>query len=1142
MASSSTLPPPSQISQPPTPFQPQPDPSTSPSISNNPPPQPPPTMPTFASINSAPYSLGPSYSQQPNLANTQNQYMYQQQQQPYYPPQPQPPRHIPYNSAAPQQYNRYQDYPHPNYQQMYHQHPYGGYPGMQMGGGGGPGPATMQNGYAGYPTETYQHIPYGVYPQQQNYPIPPESYSQQQYPSQSNGNAEEVDAHPPPNFPSHDQSINGHIPPSQHHQPFHPTYPPNHPYAYGVGVGYPGYQQHQQQPHVNYGGYGGYQDGYIPPAPIQNVGRTFSKSLNPSAAGFNFTPSSASGSRANSQPSSTPVPNGDTTSSTFDQTSQPSSAVPASESQKNDTSSIPNGHIDDHSDSESQAQTITSDRSARESVSGKDGVPGVDHGLGLITKSETPLSSSTRSTNPNISASTTNATESTAATTVSSPVSAQTPKAPEGDLPTITSPRSAQSQSGWTFVGEGLAGIISPNSGSSSRRVSGPSLSSASSSVSGRKGASTSVSTSFGSLRLSNFRPDHTSEKSNAYSSDLKKFIPATVKVEEVGFSTEKKVKRSKKGKKDASKKKIIFVFGAHKRSSKSQANNEAKKLVFGEVDSTELEVPTSPVKISLPAAEESAPAPETKSSTSSSETSTPQPKVKPSSWAALVRGPSAASSSATPSKAASPARSSTSLPNVENEAGPSRLPSTETNTDTAPAVAPVEKKKAPFNYAAAAAVGATMTPQEELARLLSEGVKGKGKENTQATLPRGLINTGNMCFANTILQVLVYCSPFTELFEELGKRLKADLARKTPLLEAMIIFLREFNAPFPPPSAPIPNGPTASGTSTPKGKGKDPRREAFIPENVYDAMKENKRFDSMRRGHQEDAEEYLGFFLNTLHEELLYVLSRTQTSTSRSASKPVPNGESDHREREISRPVSPGAGDESGWLEVGKKQKTHVVRATESKESAISRIFGGTIRSLLKTPGSKDSVTLEPYQPLQLDIQSPSVLSIEHALKHLTEPEIVPGVWSQTKKTQVDATKQMLIETFPQVWILHLKRFVYDPKEYNVVKKDKGVAYGQELVVPPEIISPGRRGVGAIKYKLFGVVYHHGTSASGGHYTVAVSRQDGGGWIHFDDELVTNIPKEDVIVSKEEAESGKIGLIGGREKTAYLLFYQRVR
>ncbi|KAK6905233.1 hypothetical protein I203_106053 [Kwoniella mangroviensis CBS 8507] len=1142
MASTSTLPPPSNSSQPPTPFLPQPDPSTSPSISNNPPPQPPPAMPAYASINSAPYS---AYSQQQQQHVPHTPYVYQPPQ-PYYPPQP--PRHshshnVPYNSSAPQQYNRYQDpsqsYPHQHYPSMYHQHPYGTYPGMQMGGGGGggPGPATIQNGYAGYPPETYQHIPYGVYPQQGHYAIPQESYQQQSYTNQPNGNAEEPESHPPPSFPSHDQSINGHIPPSQHHQSFHPTYPPNHPYAYGSGVGsgYSGYQPPQQQLPVNYGGYSGYQDGYIPPNPAPSGQRSFSKSLNPSAAGFSFTPSSASGSRANSQPSSTPVPNGDTPSSALDQSSQPPSAVPSIIDQNSAATTVPNRHSHDLAQ---KAEAQAGEPSVQNVESGKDHI---ENGLGLTTKSETPVSSSAQSTNPNISASasTTNATESTAATTVSSPVSAQTPKAPEGDLPTFTS-QSAEPQSSWTFVGEGLAGVTSPNSGPASRRVSGPSISSASSSISGKKRNVTLPSTSFDPLRLSNSKPDHISEKSNVYSASLRNFIPDTVKVQESELKVEKKVSQSKKGKKEPSKKKTTFAFGDAKKSSNPQASKEAKKIVFGEVDPSVLYIPNPPIKIDKSEPEAQVEKSETKPTPPSSDISTPQPKIKHSSWAALVRGPSATSSSVAPSKAPSPARSTTSLPHAESEAGPSRLPSHEPSAEHVTSPAPVENKKVPFNYAAAAAVGATMTPQEELAKLLSEGVKGKGRETAQATLPRGLINTGNMCFANTILQVLVYCSPFTELFEELGKRLKADLARKTPLLEAMIIFLREFNAPFPPPSAPLLNAPTVSGTSTPKGKGKDPRREAFIPENVYDAMKENKRFDSMRRGHQEDAEEYLGFFLNTLHEELLYVLSRTQPSVSRNVTKAVPNGDSDHRE--ITRPVSPGAGDESGWLEVGKKQKTHVVRATESKESAISRIFGGTIRSLLRTPGSKDSVTLEPYQPLQLDIQSSNVLSIEDALKHLTEPEIVPGVWSQTKKAQVDATKQILIETFPQVWILHLKRFVYDPKEYNVVKKDKGIAYSQELIVPPEIISPGRRGAGAIKYRLFGVVYHHGASASGGHYTVAVSRQDGGGWIHFDDELVTNIPKEDVIVSKEEAESGKIGLIGGREKTAYLLFYQRVR
>lgn len=77
-------------------------------------------------------------------------------------------------------------------------------------------------------------------------------------------------------------------------------------------------------------------------------------------------------------------------------------------------------------------------------------------------------------------------------------------------------------------------------------------------------------------------------------------------------------------------------------------------------------------------------------------------------------------------------------------------------------------------------------------------------------------------------------------------------------------------------------------------------------------------------------------------------------------------------------------------------------------------------------------------------------------------------------------------------------------------------------------------------------VVYHHGSTAGGGHYTVAVARQDGQQWIHFDDELVQPVPTDQVIVSAEEAasaaEGGRQGMIGGREKCAYLLFYQRIR
>jgi ubiquitin carboxyl-terminal hydrolase 10 len=53
---------------------------------------------------------------------------------------------------------------------------------------------------------------------------------------------------------------------------------------------------------------------------------------------------------------------------------------------------------------------------------------------------------------------------------------------------------------------------------------------------------------------------------------------------------------------------------------------------------------------------------------------------------------------------------------------------------------------------------------------------------------PRGLINNGNMCFANSILQVLVYCAPFWNLMQLLRRETKGDLSgqSKTPSMDAV--------------------------------------------------------------------------------------------------------------------------------------------------------------------------------------------------------------------------------------------------------------------------------------------------------------------------------------------------------------------
>ncbi len=75
------------------------------------------------------------------------------------------------------------------------------------------------------------------------------------------------------------------------------------------------------------------------------------------------------------------------------------------------------------------------------------------------------------------------------------------------------------------------------------------------------------------------------------------------------------------------------------------------------------------------------------------------------------------------------------------------------------------------------------------------------------------------------------------------------------------------------------------------------------------------------------------------------------------------------------------------------------------------------------------------------------------------------------------------------------------------------------------------------IKYQLIGALYHHGQSASGGHYTLDVlhpnrdmSDRPRQAWIRIDDELVSDIRPEDVFGGQERD-----------DRCAYLLFYKRV-
>ncbi|KAL4928337.1 mRNA-binding ubiquitin-specific protease UBP3 [Aspergillus undulatus] len=356
---------------------------------------------------------------------------------------------------------------------------------------------------------------------------------------------------------------------------------------------------------------------------------------------------------------------------------------------------------------------------------------------------------------------------------------------------------------------------------------------------------------------------------------------------------------------------------------------------------------------------------------------------------------------------------------------------------------------------------------------------------------PRGLVNTGNMCYMNSVLQILVSCVPFYQFLDHIGKRASHSIQSNFPVVDALIMFMKEFR---------VIDAAEDEEQLRKRLKAAELEQygEAFVPEFVYEVIRQLPRFRDMRRGHQQDAQEFLGFLLEEMHEECARAAKDSTATNANSTPSDSENGD--------------------GWLEVGHKQKPAVTRSSGhiSSESPVTKIFGGKIRSEFRVPGNKPSVTLEPYQPLQLDIGAPDVHNIIDALKGLTKSESIQGDFNSARGPNVTATKQVFIETLPPVLILHLKRFQYDSVTHGTQKIWKKVGYPLDLEIPREVFPPHRRNVmmaqgGLPKYRLIGVIYHHGKNASGGHYTVDVRRQEGREWIRLDDTIIRRVKSEDV-------------------------------
>ncbi|CAM9766465.1 unnamed protein product [Ectocarpus sp. 12 AP-2014] len=464
----------------------------------------------------------------------------------------------------------------------------------------------------------------------------------------------------------------------------------------------------------------------------------------------------------------------------------------------------------------------------------------------------------------------------------------------------------------------------------------------------------------------------------------------------------------------------------------------------------------------------------------------------------------------------------------------------------------------------------------------------------------RGLINTGNSCFRNAVLQALLACEPFVQVLFRAAPGLRDSVpAREAlPTWAQLARFAAAFEPPKPGAAAPLGSGDsssakgawsTAGGRNRGGGGGRYHRASSTAAEPVLPDEAMSRAFGAFRAaslGEQEDAQEFLAFFLDQLHEEIVDAKKN----------KPKPASDGGHGGGSADSGTGAGGGKQQGggeeddaWLEVGKGGAKAVVNAPDprkkldldlpSSTSPRSNIWtetvsgggpgrgggsvwrsgtggfdssdgggatgrrggGGGAGGAWGTAGSRGQRGpggaaggrgggawgaggggAVPPAP------GAGATVLESALSALFGGEAVAGVKGK-RNLEVKASRTLTLEQAPKVLTLHLKQFSFHP-ELGPRKLARRVRYPLELTVPTLVMSPSLRHEasikGPLKYRLFTVVLHHGRSLHGGHYTALV-RDPMGEWKHYDDQHVT-----------PETEGHALNPMSGHP---YLLLYTRM-
>ncbi|XP_018424613.1 PREDICTED: ubiquitin carboxyl-terminal hydrolase 2 isoform X2 [Nanorana parkeri] len=329
-----------------------------------------------------------------------------------------------------------------------------------------------------------------------------------------------------------------------------------------------------------------------------------------------------------------------------------------------------------------------------------------------------------------------------------------------------------------------------------------------------------------------------------------------------------------------------------------------------------------------------------------------------------------------------------------------------------------------------------------------------------------GLRNLGNTCFMNSILQCLSNTKDLRDYC--LQNAYKRDLNAKNGNTAIMEEFARLLQAMW-----------TRSVNEVVSPMEFKSQIQRYAP-----------RFMGYN---QQDAQEFLRFLLDGLHNEV-----------NRVTVKPKPNTqELDH-------------------LTDSQKGRQMWKRYLDREDSRIVELFVGQLKSSLTcSECGYCSTVYDPFWDLSLPIAKKSVsdVSLMECIRLFTKEDVLDGDEKPTCcrcKVRRKCIKKFTIQKFPKILVLHLKRF-----SEGRIRSSKLSTFVNFPLRDLDLREFSAEHSTQATYNLYAVSNHSGTTM-GGHYTAYCKNTNNGEWHTFNDSRVTAMSSSQV-----------------RSSDAYVLFYE---